>query len=216
RGAAARHRCGRVLGRLRDGDRNASPHRHCVWAADTLAHCPHGRARCWHRPRARRRRVPDQGRMSSMLQAFAEGFLNPLLTPAHALTLLALALCIGQQKRRGAALLVFALALAVGFLAIVLAVETTPARMVLLADAAALGVMVGGGGGPKPLVWLLAATAGAALALDSPPQAVKIAAAYVTLAGTAVGACAMLVVVATVASYANADWQRLGMRIIGS
>jgi urease accessory protein len=154
--------------------------------------------------------------MSSMLQAFAEGFLNPLLTPAHALTLLALALCIGQQKRRGAALLVFALALAVGFLAIVLAVETTPARMVLLADAAALGVMVAVVRAPKPLVWLLAATAGAALALDSPPQAVTIAAAYVTLAGTAVGACAMLVVVATVASYANADWQRLGMRIIGS
>ena len=154
--------------------------------------------------------------MSGLLQALVEGFLNPLLTPAHVLTLLALALYVGQQKGRGAALLVFALALAVGFLAIVLAIETTPARMVLLADAAALGVMVAVVWAPKPLVWLLAATAGAALALDSPPQAVTIAAAYTTIAGTAIGACAMLVVVATVASYANADWQRLGTRIIGS
>jgi len=154
--------------------------------------------------------------MSGLLQAFAEGFLNPLLTPAHVLTLLALALCVGQQKRRGGALLIFALALAVGFLAIVLAIETTPARMVLLADAAALGVMVAVVWAPKPLVWLLAATAGVALALDSPPQAVMIAAAYTTIAGTAVGACAMLVGAALIASHANADWQRLGMRIVGS
>jgi urease accessory protein len=154
--------------------------------------------------------------MSGLLQGFVEGFLNPLLTPAHVLTLLALALCVGQQKRHGAVLLIFALALAAGFLAIVLAVEATPARVVLLAVAAALGVMVAAAWVPRPLVWPLAATAGAALALDSPPQAVTIAAAYATLAGTALGACAMLVVVATVAAYANANWQRLGMRIVGS
>jgi len=154
--------------------------------------------------------------MRGLAQAFAEGFLNPLLTPAHALTLLALALCVGQQKGRGAALLIFALALAVGFLAIVLAVETTPARMLLLADAAALGVMAATAWAPKPLVWLLAATAGTTLALDSPPQAVTIAEAYATLAGTIIGACAILVVMSAIAGRANADWQRLGMRILGS
>jgi len=57
---------------------------------------------------------------------------------------------------------------------------------------------------------------GTALALDSPPQAVTIADAYATLAGTALGACAMLFVVATIAAHANADWQRLGVRILGS
>jgi urease accessory protein len=154
--------------------------------------------------------------MSGLLQALVEGLLNPLLTPAHVLTLLALALCVGQQKRRGAVLLIFALALAVGFLAIVLAVETTPARLVLLADTAVLGVMVAAAWAPKPLLWLLAATAGTALALDSPPQAVTIAEAYATLVGTAAGACAMLVAVATVASHAHADWQRIGLRILGS
>jgi hypothetical protein len=45
---------------------------------------------------------------------------------------------------------------------------------------------------------------------------VRIGEAYATLAGSAVGAYAMLLVIATVAGRANADWQRLGMRILGS
>jgi hydrogenase/urease accessory protein HupE len=154
--------------------------------------------------------------MSSLLQAFVDGLLNPLTTPAHVLTLLALGLLLARQPQRFAVLLIFALALAAGFLAIVLAVETTPARTVLLAVAAALGMMVAAAWAPKLLAWPLAAIAGATLALDSPPQAVRIAEAYATLAGTAVGACAILVVVAALAGHANADWQRLGVRILGS
>jgi urease accessory protein len=154
--------------------------------------------------------------MSGLLQAFVDGLLNPLTTPAHGLALLALALLMAQQPQRFVVLVVFALALAAGFLAIVLAVETTPARMVLLAVAAILGVMVAAAWAPKPLTWLLTAMTGAALALDSPPQAVTIVEAYATLGGTAVGACAMLVVVAAIAGHTNADWQRLGLRILGS
>jgi hydrogenase/urease accessory protein HupE len=154
--------------------------------------------------------------MSSLLQAFVDGLLNPLTTPAHVLTLLALGLLLARQPQRFAVLLIFALALAGGFLAIVLAVETTPARTVLLAAAAALGAMVAAAWAPRLLAWPLAAIAGAVLALDSPPQAVRIAEAYATLGGTAVGACAMPVVVAAIAGHANADWQRLGVRILGS
>jgi urease accessory protein len=154
--------------------------------------------------------------MSGLLQAFVDGLLNPLTTPAHVLTLLALSLLMALQPQRFVVLLVFALALAAGFLAIVLAIETTPARTVLLAVAAALGVVVAAAWAPKLLARLLAAIAGAALALDSPPQAVTLAEAYATIAGTAVGACTMLVVVAAIAAYANADWQRLGVRIVGS
>jgi hypothetical protein len=154
--------------------------------------------------------------MSGVLQAFVDGLLNPLTTPAHVLVLLALALLLARQPQRHAVLLVFALALAAGFVAIVLAVETTPARTVLLAIAATLGVMVAAAWAPKLLAWLFAAIAGAALALDSPPQAVTIAEAYATLGGTAVGACAMLVVVAALAGHSRADWQRLGVRILGS
>ena len=154
--------------------------------------------------------------MSGQVPAFVDGLLNPLTTPAHVLTLLALALLLARQSQRFVALLLFALALVGGFLAIVLAVETTPARTVLLGLAAALGATVATAWTPKLLAWLLAAIAGAALALDSPPQSVMISEAYVTLAGTAVGACALLVVVAAIADRANTDWQRLGLRILGS
>ena len=154
--------------------------------------------------------------MSGLPQAFVDGFINPLTTPAHVLTLLALALLLAGRPQRLAGVLIFALALATGFVAIVLAVETTPARTVLLAVAVALGAMVAAAWAPKSLTWLFAAIAGAALALDSPPQAVMITEAYATLAGTAVGACAMLVVVAALAGRAHADWQRLGVRILGS
>jgi urease accessory protein len=154
--------------------------------------------------------------MRGLLQAFVDGFINPLTTPAHVLVLLALALLLARQQVRFAVLIIFALALAAGFLAIVLAVETTPARTVLLAVAAALGVMVAAAWTPKLLACLLAAIAGAALALDSPPQAVRIADAYATLAGTAAGACAMLIAIAAIAGHANAGWQRLGVRILGS
>jgi len=154
--------------------------------------------------------------MSGLPQAFVDGFINPLTTPAHGLTLLPLALVLARQPQRFAGVLIFALALAVGFGAIVLAVETTPARIVLLAVAVALGAMVAAAWRPKSVAWLFSAIAGAALALDSPPQAVMITEAYATLAGTAVGACTMLVVVAALAGHAKADWQRLGLRILGS
>ena len=154
--------------------------------------------------------------MSGLLQAFVDGFINPLTTPAHVLVLLALALLLAEQPQRLAGVLIFALALTTGFVAIVLAVETTPARIVLLAVAVVLGAMVAAAWVPKLLAWLLVAIAGAALALDSPPQAVTIADAYATLAGTAVSACTMLVVVAAFARHAHADWQRLGVRILGS
>jgi urease accessory protein len=154
--------------------------------------------------------------MSGLLQAFVDGIINPLTTPAHVLMLVPMALLLARQPQRFVLLLIFAFALAAGFLAIVLAVETTPARTVLLAVAAALGVMVAAAWAPKSLAWFLAAIAGAALALDSPPQAVTIADAYATLAGTATGACTMLVVVSGLAAHANADWQRLGVRIVGS
>jgi urease accessory protein len=154
--------------------------------------------------------------MSGLLQAFLDGLLNPLTTPAHLLVLLALALLLARQPQRFTGVLVFALALVAGFVAIVLAVETTPARTALLAVAVALGAMVAAAWAPKLLAWLLAAIAGASLALDSPPQAVTIAEAYATLAGTAIGACTILLVVAPIAAHANADWQRLGLRIVGS
>lgn len=154
--------------------------------------------------------------MSGLLQAFGEGLLNPILTPAHALTLVVLGLLVGQQESR-ISLLAFATGLALGLVAIALAVGATPARTVLLADAALIGVLVAAAWTPAlVVVWVVAAVAGVALALDSPPQATTIAEAHATLAGTAVGASAILFVVAAAAGCTRPGWQRLGVRILGS
>lgn len=155
--------------------------------------------------------------MSGLPRAFADGFVNPLLLPAHALTLLALGLFVGQQRTRLLMLVIFAVALAGGLLAIALAVGPTLARSVMLADAVLLGILVAvAWAPPRPLAWLAAAVAGAAVALDSPPQAITIEQGHATLVGTAVGACALLCAVAAVAAHATHGWQWLGLRILGS
>jgi urease accessory protein len=155
--------------------------------------------------------------MRGILQAFAEGFLNPMLLPEHALALVALGLFVGRQPSRGVTLLVFAAALAFGLMAIALAVGQTPARNVLLADAALIGVLVAAAWAPpQPIAWLLAAIAAAALALDSPPQATTLAQANATLIGIALGACAVLIAVVVCAGRAKEWWQQVGVRILGS
>jgi urease accessory protein len=155
--------------------------------------------------------------MTAVLQGFAEGLFNPVLLPAHALALVALGLFIGQQPARGTTLMIFAMVLLGGVIAIVLAVGATPARSILLTNTALVGLLVATAWvPPRPIGWLLAAIAGGAIALDSPPQATTIAQANATLAGTALGACAALSAVSTGAAYAKQRWQQLGVRILGS
>ncbi len=155
--------------------------------------------------------------MSGLLQAFGEGLLNPILLPAHALALLALGLFIARQAGHGLTLLIFAVALLGGLIAITLAVGPTLARTVLLADAAVIGLLVATAWDPpRPICWLVAGIAGATIALDSPPQATTIAEGNATLVGTALGACVALFAVGVGAGYAKRPWQQLGMRIFGS
>jgi urease accessory protein len=155
--------------------------------------------------------------MSGLSQAFAEGLLNPVVVPAHALALVALGLFIGRQVGRGVTLLIFAAALIGGLIALTFAIEPTAARIVLLAAAAIVGVLVAAAWVlPRPVSWLMAAIAGVALALDSPPQALTIAQGNATLVGTALGAVAALLAVSVVAGCASRPWQQLGVRILGS
>ena len=155
--------------------------------------------------------------MSGLLSAFTDGLLNPILVPAHVLALVALGLFIGQRQGRGLTLLIFAAGLASGLVAIALAVGQTPARNLLLAAAALLGVLVAAARVlPPPIGWLLAGIVGAVLALDSPPRALTIAEGNATLIGTALGAGAILAAVAALAAHAKQGWLGLGIRILGS
>ena len=147
---------------------------------------------------------------------FYGGLLHPILVPTHALSVVALGLFIGRQRQRRMASLVFAAALVAGLTAIALAVDV-PVVTVMLANTALLGVLVAAAWvPPQPLGWLLAAIAGATLALDSPPQAVTIAEANVMLVGTALGACLAVAVVDAIASYLTKAWQQIAVRVLAS
>ena len=147
---------------------------------------------------------------------FYGGLLHPVLVPAHALSVVALGLFIGRQRERRMALLSFAAALLAGLIAIALAVQV-PVGSAMLANTALVGALVAAAWmPPPPLGWLLAAIAGATLALDSPPQAITIAEANLMLIGTALGACLAVAVVGTITSYLTKAWQQIAVRVLAS
>jgi urease accessory protein len=150
---------------------------------------------------------------------FYGGLLHPVLTPTHGLALLALGLLIGQQpadKRRFPQML-FGLALAAALLALAFAVGETQAGAVLLAAVAIMGALVAAAF-RLPIVVLgpLAAVAGAAIGLDSPPEVISFQEAVVTLIGTGLGGSIALGLVVEVAGRMARDWQLIGVRVLGS
>jgi urease accessory protein len=153
------------------------------------------------------------------LAAFFAGLLHPLLTPTHALGLVALGLLISQQAsgRRMLPQLIFALALAAGLLALVDAISETPAGEMLLAGAAISGALVAARF-PLPL-WLTGAIAtaiGAAIGLDSPPEVISLEEAAFVLLGTLIGATLSLGAIVAVASRLARGWQKIAVRVLGS
>jgi len=151
------------------------------------------------------------------MTSFLGGLLHPLALPAHALALLALGLLIAQQRAQFVPFAAFIVGLAVGLAAIALAIAATSAVDVLLAGAALNGLLVALAR-PFPMFVsaTLAAVAGIALGLDSPPEVISLSAATVMLIGTGLGAALALAIVATGASCLTRDWQRIGVRILGS
>jgi urease accessory protein len=151
------------------------------------------------------------------MTSFLTGLLQPLIVPAHALALLALALLIGQQQRRLVPCIGFAVALAGGLAAISRGVTQTSADDAVLVAAALGGILVALAFAiPTVFGTLLAAIVGVALGLNSPPQEITLNAAILSLIGTWLGACVALVLVVMATSSATRDWQRIGVRILGS
>jgi hydrogenase/urease accessory protein HupE len=147
------------------------------------------------------------------------GSLHPLAVPAHALALLALGLLIGQQSggRRLAPFLAFVAGLVAGLAAIAFAFGPTSAANVLLAAAAVTGLLVALAHPLPAFVSVpLAAIAGIALGLDSPPEAISIAVGTVMLIGTGLGASLAVAAVAAGTSCLRRAWQQIGVRILGS
>jgi urease accessory protein len=151
--------------------------------------------------------------------AFVGGFLNPLTVPAHLVVLLGLGLLVGGRRGGGAVvpLSAFVLGLAAGLAAIARGAGQTPAIDILLAATVVSGLLVSLAIAlPDALCAGLALVTGVALGLDSPPQAISLASATTALVGTGLSACLALALVAAGARACTVDWQRIGLRILGS
>lgn len=155
--------------------------------------------------------------MGALAQGLAFGALKPLMTPAHLLALAGLGLLLARPPSRTLLFAMFVLALAVGLIAIAAAVGATPARNVLLACAAIAGAMVAIAlPAPRVIVAVVAAATGIALGLDSPPETISIAVGNAMLAGTWLGACLLVAVVAVCACRLAGAWQQIALRVFGS
>jgi len=150
---------------------------------------------------------------------FYGGLLHPLFVPTHTLAILGLGLFIGQQTPRGrwSAAVAYATGLGAGCAAMLSAFAPQVAAETLLAAAAVCGALVAlARKVPLLIACVLALVIGLALALDSPPGGISVRDANVTLLGTFCGAVILLLAVLQVVAILRRDWQRLGMRIVGS
>ena len=105
----------------------------------------------------------------------------------------------------------------VGLGAIAMAYVPARAEQCLLASAASAGALVALARPlPRAMGWLVAAASGLALALDSPPEAIALQDANLTLLGTAISAIVVLVFLLLMISRLHRAWQGIGTRIVGS
>lgn len=149
---------------------------------------------------------------------FLNGALHPLVVPAHALSLLAFGLMTGQQACRVPLTILFPATLVAGILMIVSAafpLDLVP--MLLLACAAAAGLLTALAR-PLPVIVPAAILAAGAMALiiDSVPSVISKSETILALGGTIFTATSMLALTAYAATKLTRDWQRIGVRIVGS
>ena len=150
---------------------------------------------------------------------FYGGLLHPLFVPTHAIAVLSLGLLIGPQMPHGRwpVALAYAAGLAIGFAAMILAFAPRFSAEALLAITAIVGALVALARVlPWPIVCVLALAVGIALAFDSSPGGISVREANVIIVGTFCGAVILLWAILVVVASFRREWQKLGMRILGS
>ena len=149
---------------------------------------------------------------------FLNGFLHPLLVPAHALCLVAFGLTTGQQSSRIFLAALFPMALIAGILLIMFAIFPTDlVPAVLLTSGACAGLLTTLAQPlPRVVPAAILIAGGLSLIIDSVPSVVSKLDTILALSGTVLAAALTLGLVAYLASIPTRDWQRIGVRIVGS
>lgn len=153
------------------------------------------------------------------LGTFYNSMLHPLLVPAHALLLLAIALMLGQQGRDTArpGLVVFGLCLVAGLMISGAGMDASVDEPMLLAGALLMGGFVSLARRlPRPAPLCAAAVGGLAIGLASTPEASALREAVLAYAGLVTGILYLATVICGLTVGLVGDWQRIGVRIVGS
>lgn len=152
------------------------------------------------------------------MAGFAEGFVHPLLEPAHLVALMVLALLIGQQGHGPARWAPAGLALGAGIGLLVAAFGWPVGTEVpLLACAAIAGLAVTVGRRlPMPVYLVLAALMGAGIGLGSLPEGPRGAAMAATMFGTWAGSWTWLVIASHALAGLTRPWTRVLIRVAAS
>jgi hydrogenase/urease accessory protein HupE len=152
-------------------------------------------------------------------EGFRAGLEHPFAVPTHVIALVACGLLAGQRDlhQHNALVAVFIVGLIAGLAALALGVGETPAGDVVVAAAALAGLLVAIAR-PMPVLLerVVVGTIGAAIGLDSPPEVVSLRTATAMLVGTGLGATILAIMVAEIAGALTRDWQRIGLRVLGS
>jgi urease accessory protein len=153
------------------------------------------------------------------LSAGIGGMLHPLATPAHLIALAGLGLMAGRNSPSVgiASVAAFALGLAAGLGAVASGIGETPANDVLLAGAILCGLLAASAVRASSVFAApVALVSGAALGLDSPPDAIRISDAVAALIGTACGGVTALAAITLLAFVLARRWRGIALRVAGS
>lgn len=152
------------------------------------------------------------------LGSFYNGILHPLLVPSHALLLVAAGVFFGQQgiTDNEPALLAFAVAVLIG-LTVAFFVGDLGIESALLVAGCAIGVVVAAS--PKlSLYWcvLVLSIAGLLVGVDSAQETLTGKERFGSLLGSGISIYFVLLFVMGWADAKDRQWQKIGVRIIGS
>ncbi len=151
---------------------------------------------------------------------FTGGLLHPFFVLSHLLVIVAFGLFLAQQPFASTKLAIatFVAALLGGFAAMALGMAAGfPSRGVLLSAALVLGLLVAWARvQPRLVAVVLAAAGGLAIGIDSFPEEGAFWPVLAGITGTALSVSILLINVLAGAGYLTRDWQRIGLRVIGS
>ena len=158
--------------------------------------------------------VPFEG-----LSDLYNGILHPVFVPAHLLLLIAAGLYLGKHGSKviPAVLMVFILFTTAGLVAAGFSIGGE-VESLLLGGSVILGILVSANFGvPTPLCLIVAALTGFTIGLDSAQEVLTGKAKIFSLIGSGFGICLLfLYPLAFADHFSDKNWQKIGIRIVGS